>query len=65
MMNYKGYRGRAEYDHDAKAFCGEVIGLRDVITFEGANVEELEKAFRDSIDFYLAICKQHCTINKS
>lgn len=34
-------------------FHGEVLDLRDVITFQGTSVEELEKAFRDSIDEYL------------
>jgi predicted HicB family RNase H-like nuclease len=37
---------------------GRVSGLRDVITFEGATFAEVEQAFRDSIDDYLAFCAQ-------
>jgi predicted HicB family RNase H-like nuclease len=33
-----------------------VIGLRDVITFQGRTVNEVKKAFRDSVDDYLAFC---------
>ena len=55
-MNYKGYAGRVEYDDDAGLFHGEVIDLRDVITFQGKTVKELEKAFRESIDEYLDFC---------
>ena len=55
-MKYKGYHGHINYDEEAKIFHGEVIGLRDVITFQGISVEELEQAFRDSVDEYLNFC---------
>ena len=58
MMKYKGYLGQVSYDADAKIFHGEVIGLKDVITFQGTSAQELERAFRDSVDDYLAWCKQ-------
>lgn len=57
MMKYKGYIGHVEYDDQAKIFHGEVVGLRDIITFQGKSVEELEQAFKDSVDDYLAWCK--------
>lgn len=56
-MKYKGYHGHVTYDEEAKIFHGEVIGLRDVITFQGTSVEELEQAFQDSVDDYLDFCK--------
>lgn len=58
MMKYKGYVGQVEYDHEAKIFHGEVIGLKDVITFQGTTVKEIETAFKDSIDDYLEWCKE-------
>jgi predicted HicB family RNase H-like nuclease len=58
MMRYKGYIGKVEYDADAKIFHGEVIGLRDVITFQGTTVKEIEKAFKDSVDDYLEWCQE-------
>ena len=57
-MNYKGYSGRVEYDDDAGLFHGEVIDLRDVVTFQGKTVKELEKAFRESVDDYLDFCRE-------
>ena len=56
MMKYKGYTGKVEYDDEAGIFYGEVIGLRDVITFKGTSVKELQKSFKESIDDYLAFC---------
>jgi len=57
-LTYKKYIGNVVYDDDAKIFHGEVIGLKDVITFQGTTVRELEKAFKDSIHDYLAWCKE-------
>ncbi len=57
-MNYKSYHGHFNYDEEAKIFHGEVSDLRDVITFQGTSLEELEQAFKDSIDDYLDFCKK-------
>lgn len=56
MMEYKGYIGKVEIDDDAGILHGEVINVRDVITFEGESVDEVQKAFRDSVDDYLDFC---------
>lgn len=58
MMKHKGYNGHVVYDDESKIFHGEVIGIKDVITFEGESVEELENAFKDSVNDYLDFCKQ-------
>lgn len=58
MMKYKNYIGHVEYDSEAKLFHGEVIGLKDVITFQGTTVNEIEQAFKNSIDDYLGWCKE-------
>jgi predicted HicB family RNase H-like nuclease len=61
MMEYKGYMGIVEYDDDARLFHGDVINTRDVITFQGTTVEEIEQAFKDSVDDYLAWCREEGT----
>jgi predicted HicB family RNase H-like nuclease len=43
---------------EAGIFHGEVVDTRDVITFQGRSVEELKTAFQESIDDYLAFCKE-------
>jgi predicted HicB family RNase H-like nuclease len=56
MMEYKGYFGKVEFDDEANIFYGEVINLRDVVTFQGETVKDLRKAFRESVDDYLEFC---------
>ena len=58
MLIYKSYMGHVEFDDEADIFHGEVMNTRDVITFQGKTVAELKKAFRESVDDYLAFCKE-------
>ncbi len=58
MMEYKGYIGKVEIDDEAGILYGEVINIRDVITFEGESVEDVQKAFHESVDDYLAFCAE-------
>lgn len=58
MLKYKDYIGHVTFDEEADIFHGEVINTRDVITFQGSTVKALKKAFKDSIDDYLAFCKE-------
>ena len=58
MMEYKGYVGKVEMDDEACVLHGEVINIRDVVTFEGQTVEEVQQAFRESVDEYLLFCQE-------
>ena len=46
MMSYKGYQAVLKYDDETEVFHGEVVGTRDVVFFEGASVEELNREFQ-------------------
>lgn len=58
MIKYKGYRGRASFDDESGLFHGEVSGIQDVVTFQARTCDELESAFRDSIEEYLKFCAE-------
>jgi predicted HicB family RNase H-like nuclease len=57
-LNYKGYIGTFAYDEEADTFHGRVVGIRDVITFEGRSIEQLKKALADSVEDYLDFCRE-------
>ncbi len=57
-MDYKGYRGSVRYSAEDRVLFGEVLGIDDLVNFEGANVDELERAFREAVDDYLALCER-------
>jgi predicted HicB family RNase H-like nuclease len=58
MMKYKGYISRVEYDEEDRLFVGHLAGIQDIVGFHGSSVDELERAFHESVDNYLAICEE-------
>lgn len=57
-MEYKGYRAVVQFDDEAGIFHGDVVGIRDVITFQGESVAELREAFQESVNHYLDFCAE-------
>ena len=55
-MKYNGYAARIEYDAHDRIFVGHLVGVRDIVGFHGESVEELETAFHEAVDNYLASC---------
>lgn len=55
-MTYKGFAGCFEYDEEAGVFHGEVVNIRDVITFQAKTAADIEKEFHASVDVYLNFC---------
>ena len=55
-MTYRGYTGSVEYSAPDRVFHGKLIGIADIITFEGTTVDELEQDFRRAVDDYLDFC---------
>lgn len=65
VLLYKGYAGRVEFDADPYqdgvgpgVLHGVLLGMRDVVTFEGDTPAEVRQAFRESVDDYLAWCAE-------
>lgn len=56
-MEYRGYTGCVRYDAVERMFYGEVMDVRDTITYEAVDEEGLECAFRDAVDEYIGQCR--------
>lgn len=57
-MSYKGYLARIEFDERDDIFVGRVLGLRDIISFEGTTVAKLRSAFEAAINDFLRDCAE-------
>lgn len=57
MIEYKAYTGVFEFDPSIDAFHGRVVGLQDVVTFEGRSIDELRGAMEESVEDYLELCE--------
>lgn len=58
MMEYKGYHAKIEYSAEDDAFVGKIFGIIDTLVFEGQSIEELRTMFHQSVDDYLALCRE-------
>ena len=57
-INYQGYTGSIEFSEADAVFHGQVIGIKSLITFEGASVADLTHDFHNAVDEYLAFCSE-------
>lgn len=58
-MEHKGYMGKISYSQEDHVFFGTVVGINDLITFEGDSADALASAFKEAVDDYLEICKRN------
>ncbi|MDB5971939.1 MAG: antitoxin HicB [Hydrocarboniphaga sp.] len=56
-MTYKDYAARVDFDPRDRIFVGHLAGVRDIVGFHGRSVEELEQAFHEAVDGYVAACR--------
>lgn len=61
-MKYRGYVASIEYDEEDRIFVGHLAGIKDIVGFHGTTVDELENAFRESVDNYIAISEETGTL---
>jgi predicted HicB family RNase H-like nuclease len=57
-LQYKGYDGSVEYSAEDRILHGSLLGIRDAIVYEGADIDSLESNFRAAVDEYLAFCSE-------
>ena len=55
-MKYKGYEAIVAFDADDRVLRGRLLCTRDVVSFEADDAGELERAFHEAVDDYLAQC---------
>jgi len=58
VLTYRGYIASIEYDAEDRIFVGHLADIRDTVGFHGTGVDELEAAFHEAVDHYLAVCEQ-------
>ena len=57
-LEYKGYHGSVEYSSEDKCLFGKVLFVDSLLMYDGESVSELEVAFHETVDSYLAHCAE-------
>jgi predicted HicB family RNase H-like nuclease len=58
ILQYKDYIASIHFSSADEVFYGKILGIDDLISFEGASVKELKKSFKEAVEDYLETCKE-------
>ena len=56
LFSYKGYCGSLELSVDDDCLFGQILFVRDLVTYEAQQIGELRAAFEGAVDYYLEKC---------
>ena len=57
-FTYKNYYAQIEFDYQNKILQGYVVGIKNVVTFQGHDGDEIYINFKKAVDGYLKVCKE-------
>jgi predicted HicB family RNase H-like nuclease len=57
VITYKGFVGTVDFSSEDHLFYGKIIGIDDLVTFEGSSVAELESSFKYMVDMHIEDCQ--------
>lgn len=55
-FEFNGYLGSLETSIEDKCLYGRIEFINDLVTYQGNTISELEAAFKESVEDYLATC---------
>jgi predicted HicB family RNase H-like nuclease len=58
MLKYKDFYGSVEYSDDDECFFGKIVGISDLVTFEGDSIASLQNAFTEAVEDYIVLCRE-------
>lgn len=65
VFEYRGYKGSISYSPEDGCFFGEILGIPDLILFDGETLDLLEKNFFEAVDDYIDNAeKEHRKVHK-
>ncbi|MDR3693996.1 type II toxin-antitoxin system HicB family antitoxin [Mucilaginibacter sp.] len=58
ILQYKNYYASVHFSAGDEVFYGKILGINDLVSFEGSSVKELKKAFKEAVEDYLDACME-------
>jgi len=57
VLQHKEFIGSVHYSAEDDCFFGKIEGIDDLVTFEGRDVDELKRSFREAVEDYAELCR--------
>lgn len=58
-MQYKNFLGTVEFSAEDNRLYGRVVGVEDMVVFEGDSVTEIRSNFERAVEEYLEYCEKY------
>jgi len=58
ILRYKDFIGSVHFSADDECLFGKIEGVDDLVTFEGRDVDELKRSFREAVEDYINLCRK-------
>lgn len=58
ILQYGNYYGTVEFDLKERRIYGRILGLNDKISYEGTDLDSLERDFREAVNDYVNFCNE-------
>lgn len=53
VLRFRDFLGSVHFSEEDECFFGRIEGIDDLVTFEGRDVGELKRAFREAVEDYI------------
>lgn len=53
VLEYHNYTGSVEFSAEDGIFFGKVQGIKDLVSYEGVDLNDLTENFKEAVDDYL------------
>lgn len=57
-FSYKNYCGSIEFSIEDNCLHGQILFVRDLVTYEADGIGQLKTAFENAVDYYLEKCER-------
>lgn len=58
LLQLGEYSAVVQYSGEDEVFYGKIIGINDLVSFEGTSITELKAAFEEAVEDYLETCRE-------
>jgi predicted HicB family RNase H-like nuclease len=58
VLKYRNFIGSAHFSMEDEVFYGKILGINDLISFEGSSVKELKISFEEAVEDYVYLCEK-------
>lgn len=57
VLRFKDFISSVHFSADDDCFFGKIEGIDDLVSFEGRDVDELKRSFREAVEDYVELCR--------